>query len=274
MDYPISTYDNYTLQYKDRMLKFKYHQVTTKWIGKVFGLSPGSILPFTDEEGQLETPDDNGNFHLEERKVYKVQGEPIPTLGVGNARPSMFSSQPPALPPTPTGIVATSALPFSYPYPLVNQPTSHKKSKRFRKAPEPSCQEVSVGWRKNIELHECNKTTGELRKTSNYPLFLSASSASLNYITDKLSAECYSNNEVVLLDNDNFEIPSKSCTQDPSFWKGSRRIKAVTKSDYTLLFGGENESDDENFMPSPIPYEANIRGYKYSWMAVSTLLFT
>ena len=109
----------------------------------------------------------------------------------------------------------------TYPYPLVNQPTAHKKSKRFSlktRAPEPPSQEASVGWRKNIELHEYSKTTGELRKTSNYPLFLSTSSASLSYITDKISAECYSNNEIVLLDNDNFKIPSNSCTQGKNYF--------------------------------------------------------
>ena len=105
---PISAYDDYILQYNDRTTKFKYHQLTTKWIGKVFGLSPGSILLFTEQEEQLETPDD-GNFHLEERKVYKVQGEPIPPLGVGDTGPSMLnssSSQPSAVPavPTPTGM--------------------------------------------------------------------------------------------------------------------------------------------------------------------------
>ena len=87
--------------------------------------------------------------------------------------------------PTPTGIETTNALPYSYPYPLVNQPTAHKKSKRFSlktKAPEPPSQEASVGWQKNIDLHEYSKTTGELQKTSNYPLFLSTSSASLSYI--------------------------------------------------------------------------------------------
>ena len=212
MDY--SPYENadYILQYNDRKMKFKYHQLTVKWIGKLFGLYPESILLFTDQEGQLEVPDDSGKFHLEEIKVYKVQGESIPTLGgIGDAGPSMLTFSSPV---PPTGTVTPNALP--YPYPPVNQPNAHKKSKRFSlktKAPEPPSLEASVGWRKNIELYEYSKISRELRKTSNYPLSLTTSSASLSYITEKISAECYSNNEVVLLDNDNFKIPSNSCTQ-------------------------------------------------------------
>ena len=98
------------------------------------------------------------------------------------------------------------------PYPLTNQ----KKNKRFSiktKTRESPSTDTGGGWSKNVELHSYNRATGELRKTSNYPLSLTTSSANLAAVTEKISAECYSKNGVVLLDNDNFKIPCNSCTQ-------------------------------------------------------------
>ena len=38
----------------------------------------------------------------------------------------------------------------------------------------------------------------------------------------------------------------------PAYWKGSRRVKAVTKQDYGLLHGGEcdDKDDDEQLPPA------------------------
>ena len=200
-DYHTYGRTEYVLKYGERKIKFKYHQLTVKWIGKQFGLYPESILLFTEADGELEVPDDSGNFHLGESKLYIVQGDLKP-FGVGEAGPSssLSASRTPMLP---TGTSAS--------YLLTNQ----KKNKRFSiktKTRESPSTDTGGGWSKNIELHSYNRT-GELRKTSNYPLSLTTSSANLAAVTEKISAECYSNNGVVLLDNDNFKIPCNSCTQ-------------------------------------------------------------
>ena len=40
---------------------------------------------------------------------------------------------------------------------------------------------------------------------------------------------------------------------DALYWKGLRRIKAVSKQDYDLLLGSKSnaDSDDDDFMPLP-----------------------
>ena len=134
-----------------------------KWIEKLFGLYPESIILFTEADGELEVPDDSGNSHLDESKLYIVQGDLKPSFGVGEAGPSssLSASRTPMLP---TGTSAS-------PYPLINQ----KKSKRFSiqtKTRESSSTDTGGGWRENVELHSYNRATGELQKTSNYPLSL------------------------------------------------------------------------------------------------------
>ena len=149
-------------------------------------------------------PDGSGNFHLDESKLYIVQCDLKPSFGVGEAGPSssLSASRTPMLP---TGTSAS-------PYPLINQ----KKNKRFSiqtKTRESSSTDTGGGWRNNVQLHSYKRATGELQKTSNYPLSLTTSSANLAAVTEKISTECYSNNGVVLLDKDNFKIPYNSCTQ-------------------------------------------------------------
>lgn len=200
-DYHTYRRTEYVLKYGERKIKFKYHQLTLKWIGKLFGLYPESILLFTEADGELEVPVDSGNFHLGKSKLYIVQGDLKP-FGVGEAGPSssLSASRTPTLP------TVTSASP----YPLTNQKKQAFSIKT--KTRESPSTDTGGGWSKNVELHRYNRATGELRKTSNYPLTLT-NSANLAAVMEKISAECYSKNGVVLLDNDNFKIPCNSCTQ-------------------------------------------------------------
>ena len=39
---------------------------------------------------------------------------------------------------------------------------------------------------------------------------------------------------------------------DAAFWKGSRRIKAVTKQDYSLLLGSNSNDNDDDFVLPPV----------------------
>ena len=173
-DYHTYGRTEYVLKYGERKIKFKYHQLTVKWIGKLFGLYPESILLFTKADGELEVPDDSGNFHLGESKL--VQGDLKP-FGVGKAVLSSSSLSASRTPMLPTGTSAS-------PYPLTNQ----KKNKRFSiktKTRELPSTDTGGGWSKNVELHCYNRASGELRKTSNYPLSLTTSSANLAAVTKK-----------------------------------------------------------------------------------------
>ena len=83
------------LKYGERKVKFKEHQWNVKWIGKFFGLYPESIL-LSSEEG-IETPDESGQFKLEEYSglLYTVQGDPVPRLhGQDEQGPSFMYTAP------------------------------------------------------------------------------------------------------------------------------------------------------------------------------------
>ena len=75
IDYHTYGRAEYILKYGEMKIKFKYHQLTVKWIGKLPCIWAESNLLFTEADGEIEVPDDSGNFHLGESKLYIVQGD-------------------------------------------------------------------------------------------------------------------------------------------------------------------------------------------------------
>ena len=74
-----------------------------------------------------------------------------------------------------------------------------------------TCSGTDSSWLKSIEIHTLKG--GELRKSSNYPLTLTIETATIPSVAAKISAECFDNSPVVLLDHDNLKIPHNACTQ-------------------------------------------------------------
>ena len=76
---------------------------------------------------------------------------------------------------------------------------------------EISPKQTEEEWRKVIEIHKFSDR--ELKKQSNFPITLTPSTAKLQYIANVISVELFSGDEVVLLDNENYQIPDSSTTQ-------------------------------------------------------------
>jgi len=66
-------------------------------------------------------------------------------------------------------------------------------------------------WNKSIEVYSL--VEGELKKKSNFPLLLTPASACIEYISDQLAFEVFGGENVVLLDNENYQIPDTASTR-------------------------------------------------------------
>ena len=100
----------YVLVYGERRLKFKSYQLSAKWIGQAFGLSPETILLYTQEDGQLEVPDETGQFRLDSELVYTVQGDIRPPGSTSMTSSTLDRPGPSGASEFPN--LATSLLPF------------------------------------------------------------------------------------------------------------------------------------------------------------------
>ena len=109
----------YSIQYGDRKMKLKEHQLTAKLIGKVFGLYPESVILFTDE---LEVPDDEGSFHLRAYCTYIVQGDKKPVVSANVEQCSGQSSSSTA------GMAPKNSLPYQK---VSGSPSATKKSSKW-----------------------------------------------------------------------------------------------------------------------------------------------
>ncbi len=70
-----------------------------------------------------------------------------------------------------------------------------------------------IEWRKMIEVVELKD--GRIKKLTNFPISLTPSTAAIDYISNQLSLEVpqFQGFEVVLLDNENYQIPDISTTK-------------------------------------------------------------
>lgn len=177
-----------------RKMKLKKDQLSTKWIGKIFSLFPDSIL-LISEDGDVETPDDSGFFtSLIEYFNYEVQGQSILTS------------------PSSTD-VTTSALPYQKPTKGISKKIPYRTSVNIGQPSKPPgvVAQSKDEWTRNIEIHRFSD--GELRKFSNFPIILTPQTASITHISSLLSHEAFQGKVVVLLDNDNLQIPDTSASR-------------------------------------------------------------
>ena len=66
----------YMLKHVGMNCRLREAQLTTYWIGKIFGIFPDSIVLVASDE-TIEVPDENGFFTLESYLDYEVQDESI-----------------------------------------------------------------------------------------------------------------------------------------------------------------------------------------------------
>uniref|UniRef100_A0A1X7V8Q3 Uncharacterized protein n=1 Tax=Amphimedon queenslandica TaxID=400682 RepID=A0A1X7V8Q3_AMPQE len=135
-----------------------------KWIGQAFGLTPETILLYTQDDWQLEVPDETRQFHLDGKLVYTVQKDVRPP-----GSNSTTSSTPDR--PAPSGSLEfpnflTSLLPYGtigMPYQTHGPTTAKNKCLSLKsKALKLIKSESSETWSKSIELHYYHK--GSLMK--------------------------------------------------------------------------------------------------------------
>ncbi len=167
--------------------------MSTKLIGRVFGLEPNSIFLFGDDDS-IEIPNDIGHFSdLRAYTDYEVQGN--------SCQASQFtgeSSQHELPLPKRTTMKTITAKRWS--------PFSRGKS--INKPPGVTSE---IAWQKSIEIH--SYTTSGLEKHTNYPLELTPSTANITSISAMLSAEVFNGQSCVLLDVDNLKIPDSTTTR-------------------------------------------------------------
>lgn len=144
----------YLLQYRERRIKFKLHQLTVKLIGKLFGLYPESIILYTDgNDGEQKVPDDDGRFHL--LIMLSILLKVTQSLSLLLDNPSSSVEQLLASTASSAATFPVNALPYQK---LLSPcPNSSKKPKRFNlktKSPigaeAPKSEEANAAWRKNI----------------------------------------------------------------------------------------------------------------------------
>ena len=152
----------YVLMYGERRLKFKSYQLSEKWIGQAFGLSPETILLYTlKRTGSLKfQTKPAGQFRLDSELVYTVQGDIRPPGSTSMTSSTLDRPGPSGASEFPN--LATSLLPFGaigMPYQTPG-PTAAKKKRFSLKSKVPEFinnSESSETWRKSIELHYYHK---------------------------------------------------------------------------------------------------------------------
>ena len=174
--------------------------MSTKWIGKVFGLNPDSILLFGNDD-TIETPDDDGNFtDLKSYTDYDVQGE-INQLTGGSTEHVPISKRGRGMISSTKGVVGKKWTPFS----LSNRGKSNKP---------PGVTSSEIICQKSIEIY--SYTRSGLEKHTNYPLELTSLTANIKSVSEMLSVEVFKGESCVLLDVDNLKIPDSTITRGKS----------------------------------------------------------
>jgi hypothetical protein len=206
----------YNLYDDHKKVKLKAEQLTTKNLGQIFGLFPDTIYLMSDD-GTVETPDaDTGAFEdLWSFHKYQVHGEfLLPKTGeiIGSQQtaraPSTMSSR-----FMPSGSFLGSSKSGSTPRPPKG---ISAKTKWPPKKPGVSAGSAKQEWTKNIEVHHYNN--GMLQKFSNFPVILAEATATIKHVSQQLSFEAFEGNNVILLDNDNLQVPDTVASRGRSFY--------------------------------------------------------
>ncbi|XP_064404016.1 uncharacterized protein LOC135349419 [Halichondria panicea] len=240
-------YSLYTIEKDGKTVKLKPSQLTTQVIGKVFGLFPDSIILISDD-GFVETPDHEGKFlDVDDLSKWVVNGDSLKADGLPqDQQVASFSYQPPSQAtsqatsrkrgrPPKWSPKFTSAL-------LGASSASGQKPPGVRARAEPSVDGAGPStmssssssrpeWRKYIEVCKWNEADKQWKKVSNVPIDLSEEIASVPNVSKMVSDELFNGEECVLMDIDYLKIPNTSTTRGSRFWKTSKRIRAVRKSE-------------------------------------------
>ncbi len=202
----------YYLSFQGKQVKMKDSQLSTKWIGKVFGLYPDSIILVGDDD-TIEIPDEYGSFTgLKRFTDYEVQGDstklPISPSGSGSSQHAFVP-----IPKRGKDIIVSTARsgdsgkrwnPLSLSRGKTNKPPGVTMSDN--KVKQVICQ-------KTMEIHAFKDSCQAVEKVLNYPLELTTATANISSVSEILSTEVFNGEPCVLLDVDNLKIPDSSTTR-------------------------------------------------------------
>ena len=188
----------YTIYNNDLKVKMKHNQLNTRSIGQVFGLFPDSIYLLT-EDGTPEFADECGFFvDLRTYNMYEVHVNSIQSdQSCSSAAKTM-----------------TTPCPHSSRSPATSIKTRPKgisiKAKWPAKPPGVTAANKE-DWTINIKVH--HHSNGNLIKFSNFPIILNGTTANTKQISQILSVEAFGGEKVILLDNDNLQIPDTTASR-------------------------------------------------------------
>jgi hypothetical protein len=171
----------------------KEDQLNVRNIGQVFGLFPDSIYLISAEDGSVETPSERGIFNLLSYLSYEVLGTALKAESQTGSHASKGS-------PSHRFFASTEATPSARPPRGVSI-----KTKWPARPPGVTSANSKEEWTKNIQIH--HYANGRLNKLSNFPVIVTESSATTKHIAQQLSQEAFGGENVILLDNDNLQVP-------------------------------------------------------------------
>ena len=188
----------YTIYNNDRRIKVKPDQLNRQSLGQAFGLFPKSVY-LISEDGELETADECGVFvDLRSFIKYEVRGNTMPSDQSLSAAENIGMSRSPSIHAT----VASGSK---------TRPKGISIKAKWPAKPPGVTANSKDEWTKNIEVHHHNN--GNLVKFSNFPINLKESTANTRQISQLLSIEAFSGEKVILLDNDNLQIPDTTASR-------------------------------------------------------------
>lgn len=187
-----------TLKYEGRVRKIRESELCTRLVGKVFSLFPDSIV-LVNEDGLVENPSEDGRFDLPvECTEYEVQGDGMGHIQTTSSAAVSLSGAMTPLQPNPVKSGTPKFILKAKKPPATNSTSSAQVA-----------QDEEVN--KMVEIHTV--IDNELQRKGSFPVTLKKFTANIDYISSVLSIEVFDGAAVVLLDNDNFEIPDTLTTQ-------------------------------------------------------------
>ncbi len=187
--------EKYVVTHGEKTVRIRPSLLTTETLGLAFNLFPDRIILESDD-GTIELPNRKCQFvDIDSSIVWVCSGTSI--------------SQPPTQP-------GPSSINYAY-----QQPKQKKFSPVFttellskNKPPGVVRQETSKkSWNKVVQICTWDDASSSWTKIENLPIQLTEETATVPYITDRVSQDSFGGAECVLVDKDYLAIPNTSSTR-------------------------------------------------------------